>query len=443
MTAKDFISKLRIIALFVSLLLVGTAPLYAAQQFQGLCSYVKMEILQELALERIGFLATLEVTNNEGDASITDFSAALTFQQQSLGQGDEISEAAEFFFVQPPELEGINAIDGTGIIRPGETAIIRWFVIPKITAGGTEPIGLQYAIGAELGGSIYGMQIAPEILTVIPDTITVKPEAQLEITYFQPRDVDGDNPFTLDIVETPIPFTLGVMVKNSGFGRAVNVNIESEQPRIVENLQGLTVIPHLLGSRINDEPTNYASLTLDLGDIEPGSCRKGAWDMITTLSGEFTEFNASYTHASELGGRDTSLISTLNAYFIVHEAMNDQPGRDGLLDFLADTVDDPEMMPDSLHESDCIITPVNILTNVEVLDYSNLVTTVRATADFENWVYMRLDDPAQAKYTIASVVRSDGKVLNTNNYWTSIRYRETDNEKLTYLNISLLSCIYY
>ena len=48
--------------------------------------------------------------------------------------------------------------------------------------------------------------------------------------------------------------------------------------------------------------------------------------MITTLSGEFTEFRASYTHAPELGGRDTSLIRDINAYFIVHEVMNDQPG---------------------------------------------------------------------------------------------------------------------
>jgi len=428
-------SLLRLLMMASCLVFPATDRLHAAQQYQGLCSYVKMEILQELALERIGFLATLEVTNNEGDASITDFSAVLTFEQQALSPGEETSEASDLFFVQPPELEGISAIDGTGIIRPGETAIIRWFIIPKITAGGTDPIGLQYLVGAELGGSIYGLQIAPEILAVIPDTITVKPEPQLEITYFQPRDVDGDDPFTPDVVETPVPFTLGVLVNNVGYGRAESVRVESEQPRIVENLQGLQVIPRLLGARVDDEPTDHTSLTLVLGDIEPGMCRKGAWDMITTLSGEFTQFDASYTHASELGGRDTSVITSLEAYFMVHEVMNDQPGRDGLLDFLADTVDDGEMMPDLLYESDCVTTPVNRLTETELLDYTDLVATVSVNATFENWVYMRLDDPAQAKYPISSVVRSDGKVLNPHNYWTNIRYREPDNAKLTYLNI--------
>ena len=47
------------------------------------------------------------------------------------------------------------------------------------------------------------MEISQDVLRVLPDTILVKPDPELEITYFQPRDVDGDN-----------PFTLGVLVKN-------------------------------------------------------------------------------------------------------------------------------------------------------------------------------------------------------------------------------------
>src|SRR4030065_2909468 len=86
---------------FLSLILM-TGRSHAAQQYQGLCSYVKIEILQELTLERVGSLATLEVTNNEGDASITDFSAALTFGE-SLGDGT-IRDASDLFFVQPPQI---------------------------------------------------------------------------------------------------------------------------------------------------------------------------------------------------------------------------------------------------------------------------------------------------------------------------------------------------
>lgn len=405
----------------------------AAQQYQGLCSYVKIEILQELTMERVGFLATLEVTNNEGDASITDFSAALTFGMDA-GDGT-ITDASHLFFVQPPSIRSITAIDGTGIIAPGQKAVVEWFIIPKLSAGGTTPDGRQYEIGAQLAGSIYGMEISQDVLRVLPDTITVKPDPELEITYFQPRDVDGDDPFTPQIVESPVPFTLGVMVKNVGYGQARSVKIASEQPRIVENLQGLLVVPQLIGSRVDDRQTDSTSLTVNLGDIQPGKCRKGAWDMITTLSGEFTEFRASYTHSPELGGRDTSLIRDINAWFIVHEVMNDQPGRDNIRDFLAETLGGEQLIPDTLYESDCNTLPVNRLADIDVLSYNGVAASLRVTADRENWVFMRFDDPAQARFRIGSVVRSDGKVLNPNNYWTHIRYRQGDNAKLTYLNI--------
>ncbi len=416
------------------LLILVSLNTHAAQQFQGLCSYISIEIQQQLTLERVGFLATLEVTNNEGDAVITDFSSALTFSQID-SEGNEI-DASGLFFVQPPELTGISGIGGAGLIQPGETAIVSWFIIPKTTAGGDSPVGVKYSVGAQLAGSLYGAEIDPEVLTVIPDTITVKPDPQLEITYFQPRDVDGDNPFTPEIVESSIPFTLGVLVHNSGYGLANDVVIDSEQPQIVENGQGLLVLPQLIGSRINDEPTDHASLTVNLGDIDPGNCTKGAWDMITTLSGEFTEFNASYTHSSELGGEATSIIKSLNAYFLVHEVQNDQPGRDDLLDFLATTDENQvDLIPDTLFESDCVNLPVNRLNNVTLAAYNGQTATLDVNADFENWVFLRIDDPAQAKYAISSVIRSDGKLLNANNYWTNIRYHEQTNEELTYLNI--------
>ena len=407
----------------------------AAQQYQGLCSYVRIEILQTLTTERVGFLATLKVTNNEGDASITGFSANLSFSNPQQDAQGNLVDASAMFFVKPPDIKGVTGIDGTGIIPPGQTAEVSWFIIPKVTAGGTDPSGLLYNVGANLAGLLYGQEIPAGVLTVLPELITVRPDPQLEITYFQPRDVDGDDPFTLDIVESPIPFTLGVLVKNSGFGKARNIRIESEQPRIVENKQGLLVVPRLLGSRVDDKPTDYGSLTVDIGDLEPGNCRKAAWDMITTLSGEFTAFKASFSHALELGGRDTSLIKSTNAYFIVHEVLNDQPGRDGLLDFLAATQNPAEMVPDTLYESDCNTLQVNRLMDASVASYNGVTATVSANATFENWVFLRLDDPAQAKLKIAKVVRSDGKVLSPHNYWTNVRYSPITKERLAYLNI--------
>ena len=92
--------------------------LHAQTQFQGWCSQVKIEILQELSLERTGFEATLTVTNNDGADSITDFTAALTFEDPSLSTATVTNDASSLFFVKPPTIENVSRIDGNGIISP-------------------------------------------------------------------------------------------------------------------------------------------------------------------------------------------------------------------------------------------------------------------------------------------------------------------------------------
>ena len=237
-------------ALLIAALVVSvSAP--AQQQFQGVCANVKIEIQQELAFERVGFEATLEITNNLGGDPITDFTAQLTFVDPKVLVNGAPADVSDRFFVQRPRLTDVNATDGTGVIGPTKTGIIRWFIIPKPGAGGILPQGKDYEVGVNMSGKMAGVEIPKTVFFAIPDTITVRPEPQLEIRYFQPRDVQGDDPFTPE-VESPIPFTLGVLVKNSGYGPAKTVRISSQQPKIVENRAGLILIARLLGVRVQD-----------------------------------------------------------------------------------------------------------------------------------------------------------------------------------------------
>jgi hypothetical protein len=423
--------------LVVALLCLGAVAGPAQQQFQGVCSRVKMVIEQELTLERIGFEALLEVTNNDGEDPLTDFSASITFQfADTTTNGTAGADASALFFVRAPTLESINAIDGSGVIGPTKKAVVKWFIIPKIAAGGTSPQGVRYRVNCNLAAKIRGAPVPQEVMFAIPDTITVKPEPQLDITYFQPRDVQGDDPFTPE-VESPIPFTLGVLVKNSGHGPARKLKIDSQQPRITENLNGLLLVARLLGARVMDSSLRTASLLVDLGDINPGQTRKGAWDMITSLSGEFVEFKASYKHASELGGEETSVITSLEAHFIAKEVLNDQPGRDAIKDFLADVDRDENLLPETLYESDGNLYPVHHQTNATVVSSAGPGGSfqVQLQADVAGLSYLRLTDPGQARLKIANVIRNDGKVLNTNNYWTNIRYTRIGNVRQNFLNL--------
>src|SRR5690348_12200754 len=192
-------------------------PVFGQQQFQGTCAQVKIVIAQELTLERIGFDATLQVSNNDGTDPITDFSANLTFQNPLASTNGVADDSSPLFFVQSPTFTSVNSVTGDGVIAPTTTATVHWFIIPKISAGGTSPDGVRYMVGCNLSGQIRGAVIPTNIMFAIPAQIFVKPEPQLEITYFQPRDVQGDDPFTPQ-VESPVPFTLGVLVKNSGYG---------------------------------------------------------------------------------------------------------------------------------------------------------------------------------------------------------------------------------
>lgn len=415
--------------LLLTLVLLPAPEADAQQQFRGVCSKVRVELEQELTTERIGFEATLKVTNNDGADPITDFSALLTFRDIETGE-----DATDRFFVKPPELQNINEINGDGIIGPTKQAVAVWFIIPKITAGGENPQGREYAVGCSMSGRIRGADLG-DALTAIEETITVKPEPQLEITYFQPNDVQGDDPFTPQ-VESPIPFVLGVLVKNGGYGIARKVNISSKQPKIVENRNRLLLVAQLLGTRVQDSPLDETTLNVNLGDIEPTRVKKGAWDMITSLSGEFVEFKASFTHSDELGGLETSVIKFVEAHFIANEVLNDEPGRDNIKDFLADVDRDSRRIPDTLYETDGAILPVNHQQTTTITGSAGANDVeVQIVSEFEGWVYMRLDDPGQALLNVARIVRNDGKVLNPCNYWTNIRYRQSDNQKLTYLNI--------
>lgn len=421
---------------FFSLLVLAPC-VHAQEQQQGLCAQIKIVISQQLTLERVGFLATMQITDNDPTDPITDFAVNLTFENPQLSSNGVPNDSSSSFFVQPPTLQNIDNIGGTGVIQPGATATISWFIIPTANAGGTSPNGVLFNVGASLSGKIRGVTLPASALLVIPAPITVQPDAQLQITYFQPRDVMGDNPFTSQ-VESPIPFDFGVLVQNVGYGPAHDVVIDSQQPKITENKQNLLIVAQLLGSRVNDSALSNANLTVKLGNLNPGQTAKGSWDMITSLSGTFLSVSANYQHSTALGGQETSLIKSVKAYLFLHEVMDDQPGRDKIRDFLADTAGtmDPinNLIPDSLYESEGYVFPVNMLTNATVTGSSSPFQ-INLTANFSGWGYMRVNDPGQATLPIASVVRSDGKVLNTNNYWTSIHYEPGSNFKDTYLNI--------
>ncbi|MCP3979263.1 MAG: hypothetical protein GY716_08045 [bacterium] len=396
----------------------GLVALFAISDVAGqpasVCATVKIEILQRLTFERVAFDARLVITNDLPDEALNDFGVDLDIR---TSDGEP---AADLFFVRVDRKDHVDAVDGTGTLPAGARAEVHWLIIPSAGAGGVEEIGQFYTVGGQVTFSVTG---GDRSLELFPAPIQVRPQPLLQVDYFLPREVEADDPFT-ETVEAPVPFSLGVRVHNEGHGTAGNLRISSGQPQIVENVQGLLIAFRLLGTAVNGsavEPTLDAAF----GTIAPSECGVATWEMITTLSGRFVEFDASYTHAPELGGDLTSLIQGSSSNGLVREMLVDLPGRDTAPDFLADTDDDGEFVPDEIFDSDCDNFPVNPVNATATGNPSSGEDVTLTIATIPGWAFARVADPADGLIALVEVVRSDGKVLKPENFWVS-RVKDED-----------------
>ena len=402
----------------------------AFAQDDSVCAVVKIEIKQELTLERQAFDANMIISNGLDDIALENVGIAVQFTDETgngvLASSDPNNTDAKFF-IRVDSMDGIDNIDGSGYIAPASTADIHWLIIPAPGAADV-PTGKLYFVGATLNYTFGG---EAETVEVIPDSILVKPLPLLTLDYFLERDVYADDAFTPEI-EPAEPFTLGVRVQNNGLAVAQNVKIDSAQPEIVENEQGLLIGFQIISSNVNDQPV-APTLLVDLGQIQPQRASIGRWQMLTTLSGEFTEFTAEFTHADELGGELTSLLEATNTHFLVKDILVDLPGRDGVLDFLADDGDALRV-----YESDSVESVVEDLSSSATFSYvsqagvdQHYTLSTPTTADL---YHIKLTDPTNGSAEIKHVIRSDGKTLPKANAWFS-KQRDADNNWDYYINL--------
>jgi len=398
----------------VFFLVLGVPNLGKAQETT--CARVQIQILQELTLERQAFDATMKI-NNTTDAGVIENVSAVVKVSDELGTPVPISsnpnDLSAKFFVKVSSKVAINDVDGGGTVNPQTTAVIDWLLIPAPGSAGTSPLGKKYLVGATLKYRFNGQDTT---LDVSPDVITVKPLPLLTLDYFLPTDVYADDALTPE-VEPVVPFTLGVRVRNNGFATAKNLKIDSAQPKIVENKQGLLIGFKLDGSYVDDAPVNDG-LLLNFGDVAPSTNRMGRWVMETTLAGRFSDFTATFTHSDDLGGQLTSILQATNAHVLLQDVRVDLPGRDAVRDFLA--LDAGVVR---VYESDGPDSLVNDRSGVaQLLSASSNGDIANYNLSFpptDGFVFVKLGDPFSGSKVPGAVLRSDGKLLPGENVWLS------------------------
>ena len=384
----------------------------------GVCARVEIEIVQELTLEREGFEARLGISNGL-PSSMDNLRVTLNFTNAD-GQPVPVSSDAE------PNSKGLfyhrvqSGYTLPSSVAAGANQKVAFLIVPAPGAAGGDPAGTLYYVGATVKYDLAGQE---QIVEIAPDYIYVKPMPQLELQYFLPGDVYGDDPDT-DSIEPIVPFPLGVRVINhSSQATARKVAIQSSQPKIVRNDLGLLIDFRIVGAQVNgaaSEPT----LLANFGDIAPLRSSMATWSMVCSLSGKFTEFSADMTHAPEFGGALTSLIPAkdVTCRRLVGQVLVDTPDSDRIPDFLACSTMSGAIGAVTLHQSGNDVASVSV-DYISLGDPSVTLTetdegctlSVQAVSAL---LFVQTASPVAADMTVHAV-RSDGKVLPAANCWIS------------------------
>lgn len=383
---------------------------------QAVCAEVKIEIKQEMTLERQAFDAHMKISNGLSHISLEKVIISIRFSDED---GDTVlatndpDEPSARFFIRVDSMTNISDVAGSGKIAPSTSADIHWLIIPAPGASKGLESGTLYYVGATISYTIGGES---HITEVTPDYIFVKPMPKMILDYFLPSDVYGDDAFTGPI-EAPVPFSLGVRVKNSGHGTARELKIESAQPKIIENEQGVLIGFAIQGSQVNGK-AGKESLRVDFGDIAPGTSGTARWIMTCTLSGQFVNFQADFSHSDELGGELTSLVDAVETHLLVHDVRVDLPGRDQTADFLARDGDILRVYESE--SADTVVTDQSASSDLSYLGtQAGRPVYALSTPENEDFIFVRLSDPYHGNKVLHSAIRGDGKTIKSENIWLS------------------------
>ena len=144
---------------------LGLMTLPALAQ-ETVCARVKIEIKQELTLERQAFDAEMKI-NNTTDAGVVENVRVEVKVTEEDGTPVSITtdpnNLAAKFFIRLSGKENISDVDGTGSVGPQTTATMNWLLIPAPGAAGNNPLGKKYLVGARLTYRFGGEDTVLEI----------------------------------------------------------------------------------------------------------------------------------------------------------------------------------------------------------------------------------------------------------------------------------------
>ncbi len=386
-------------------------------QKKGICARVRIRIDQQAVISRNAFRATLEL-ENDGDEPLEDVAVEVIITD------DAGAAAGDRFSLVLDQLTGLPDVTGGGDVVGGGAATASWLIRPYDEAAPTGP--RVYNVSGRLSYRLGGEQVT---IPLFPVAINVLPNPNLRFKYFLEMRVYGDDPFTREVVEPAVPFSLGLMVTNTGAGVAHDLQITSAQP-VIEDDDGLAIRMQIIGTQLGTRAIS-PSLLVNFGNIDAGETDVARWLLTSTIQGEFVEYSAEIRHIDGLGDPRLSLIDPPEIFAMTHVVRVDRdaagaPHDDGKPDFLThEEFPNIEDIPDRIHVSDGTVLPIRRAADATGEGLPSLTeprARVTANVTAPGWFYIRVDDPAEGRFAITRVIRSDGRVVRLeDNVWRTRR----------------------
>lgn len=385
----------------------------------SVCASITLQFSQKMTMTRQAFRGTLTVFNGHDTEAMRDVKLTLEVKDE-----DGNVATSHEFQINPEKLTGFDGeldLSSGWTLAAGQTGVSTIMFIPTKYAAPT--VEKRYAFGGTLSyvDPFTGLTVTR---TLAPVTLTVKPSPNLDLTYFMQRDIKGDDPLTLDVVEPCEEAEFSLLINNKGYGDATNVKMVTDQPKIIENEKGLLVDFELMSSQLNGEDKTLAlggSVTTDFGTIPAMSTAYAQWWIKSSLLGHFTDYNVEATHVTSYDNPDLSLLNDVTIHELVR-SVDASTAQKNLIGFMVNDIVDAEDTPDMMYLSDGEIESVSNVKNAVLnrTDKTNYTLTFSPTAS--GWNYGNVIDPTYGLSEIKRVVRnSDGKEIALRNFWQTDR----------------------
>lgn len=393
---------------------------------------IRLQFEQKFLLEREAFKGHLKVENLQMNA-IED--VMMTPNVKRLDGTD----ATDLFSITTKGLDQWAGKDRWDLASSGVGEALVLYVPSKETAP-TEPVEYLF------GGTVTYRNVADGKLVTVevtPTQLTVNPSPDLHLTYFVQRDFIGDDPLTEE-VEPWEPAQFALLIQNKGAGEALNLEIETSDPTIVDNACNLPVEFTKLYCTVDGKESNYDFNKLKIGKIAPGQNIMARWWYYCNVAAHVANYEVYMTKHSSFGAefdlitidgvRELTRSVTGSIKLPTAGAPKRAPGvndtdKESNI-FLLNLIADADNLPDHIIDQDG-----NETDDLEIVSDNATCTaaatsgqyTLTVTASRQGWVYGDIHDPTNCSMQLVKAVRQSDGADVTANIWQTDRTVTSNN----------------